>query len=94
MDKRDVKAERLTHSTILQRLERDYEEAPRSAVFTAECGFFSATRLQRLLTLPFPAPVEGPGSLAKSSNDHWARSRVGASPLAKWLSFPWRLEST
>jgi hypothetical protein len=63
MDRRDVKAERLT------RLEPDYEQATESAVFTAECGFFSAARLRSLLTLPFPVRIEGPDRLVRSSND-------------------------
>jgi hypothetical protein len=30
-----------------------------AAVFTAECGFFSAAQLRHLFPLLFPAPVEG-----------------------------------
>jgi len=55
-DRCDVKAER-TRSGSLHCRERNYEEAPLSAVFTAECGFFSAARLRRLWTLPFPGLV-------------------------------------
>lgn len=47
-------ADSLTRSVTVHRLERTHW----AAVFTAECGFFSAARLRHLFPLLFPAPVE------------------------------------
>ena len=46
----DGMSEDSTQTTSTHRLEPDYEEVRWKAVFTAECGFFSANRLKRLFS--------------------------------------------
>jgi hypothetical protein len=49
MDICDVKAKCLTLSTDTHGIELDYEETRWAEILAAECGFFSAERLRRLL---------------------------------------------
>jgi hypothetical protein len=76
------KAECFGSSASTYRLEPDYEQACWAAIFTAECGFFSAARLQRLFAPRFAARIEGEGSLAGSPNDDWDAAREGPVRLA------------
>jgi hypothetical protein len=52
------KGERLARGSNNQDFELDQQQERWDAVFTAECGFFSAARLQRLFSLRFPASIE------------------------------------
>jgi hypothetical protein len=54
----------LTRSVTVDRLEHTHW----AAVFTAECGFFSAAHLKRLFPFPFPARIEG---VIVRGNDDW-----------------------
>lgn len=52
MYRRDGMSEDLTQSASTHRREPDHEEVRWKAVFTVECGFFSANRLKRLFSAP------------------------------------------
>lgn len=54
----------VTRSVTVDRLEHTHW----AAVFTAECGFFSAARLRHLFPLLFPARVE---DVIARENDDW-----------------------
>ena len=81
MARQDVifEAPGLTSSVTIHNL----EDVQRTAVFTVECGFFSAARLQHLFSLLFTATVE---ELIVRGNDDWEASYEQGPQLREWSS--------
>lgn len=74
------KTECLARGSDNEDIELDQQEERWAAVFTAECGFFSAARLQRLFSLSVPALTDSDDpSPTGSPQDNPGVNRVGQS---------------